>query len=157
MTNPVNIEFITEKMLEFLRGTTDVFLKEVLTKRICSVAERYAPNNAWYIRTITDLFEISGDMVQQEVAQNLMSLIAEELANQTKLICCCVKMRLKFTVQSPQGETCCQVATHPAGDHGLVFRRVRLSQRQSHLWKTSRKTSATLLPRLKFTHRLASF
>ena len=77
MTNPVNIEFISEKLLEFLRGTTDTFLKQVLTKRICSVAERYAPNNAWYIRTITDLFEISGDMVQQEVAQNLMSLIAE--------------------------------------------------------------------------------
>ena len=77
MTNPVNVEFITEKMLEFLRGTTDLFLKKVLTNRICSVAERYAPNNPWYIRTITELFEISGDMVQQEVAQNLMSLIAE--------------------------------------------------------------------------------
>jgi AP-4 complex subunit epsilon-1 len=77
MTNPVNIEFIAEKMLEFLRGTTDTFLKKVLTKRICSVAERYAPNNAWYIRTITDLFEISGDLVKQEVAQNLMSMIAE--------------------------------------------------------------------------------
>ena len=77
MTNPVNVEFITEKMLEFLRGTTDVFLKNVLTTRICSVAERYAPNNAWYIRTITDLFEISGDLVRPEVAQNLMSLIAE--------------------------------------------------------------------------------
>ena len=77
MTNPVNVEFITEKMLEFLRGTTDVFLKNVLTTRICSVSERYAPNNAWYIRTITDLFEISGDMVSPQVAQNLMSLIAE--------------------------------------------------------------------------------
>ena len=77
MTNPINVEFITEKMLEFLSGTTDPFLKQVLTKRICNVAERYAPNNAWYIRTITDLFEISGDMVQQQVAQNLMSLIAE--------------------------------------------------------------------------------
>lgn len=77
MTNPVNIEFITEKMLEFLRGTTDDFLKQVLTKRICSVSERYAPNNAWYIKTITELFEISGDMVEQEVAQNLMSMIAE--------------------------------------------------------------------------------
>eukprot|EP00547_Thalassionema_nitzschioides_P003301 CAMPEP_0194223520 /NCGR_PEP_ID=MMETSP0156-20130528/35324_1 /TAXON_ID=33649 /ORGANISM="Thalassionema nitzschioides, Strain L26-B" /LENGTH=1069 /DNA_ID=CAMNT_0038954705 /DNA_START=45 /DNA_END=3254 /DNA_ORIENTATION=+ len=77
MTNPVNIEFITEKMLEFLRGTTDDFLKQVLTKRICSVSERYAPNNAWYIKTITELFEISGDMVKQEVAQNLMSMIAD--------------------------------------------------------------------------------
>ena len=77
MTNPVNVEFITEKLLDFLRGTTDLFLKKQLTTRICSVAERYAPNNEWYIQTITQLFEISGDMVAPQVAQNLMSLIAE--------------------------------------------------------------------------------
>ena len=77
MTNPVNVEFITDKLLDFLRGTTDLFLKQQLTSRVCSVAERYAPNNSWYIRTVTQLFEISGDMVSTEVAQNLMSLIAE--------------------------------------------------------------------------------
>jgi AP-4 complex subunit epsilon-1 len=77
MTNPVNVEFITEKLLDFLRGTTDLFLKQQLTTRVCSVAERYAPNNAWYIQTITQLFEISGDMVAPQVANNLMSLIAE--------------------------------------------------------------------------------
>ena len=77
MTNPVNVEFISEKLIEFLSGTTDLFLKRVLTTRVCTIAERYAPNNAWYIRTITKLFEVSGDMVSQEVAQNLMSLIAE--------------------------------------------------------------------------------
>jgi len=77
MTNPVNVEFITSKLLEFLRGTTDPFLKSSLTAKICSIAERYAPTNAWYISTITSLFEISGDLVKKEVAQNLMSLIAE--------------------------------------------------------------------------------
>ena len=77
MTNPVNVEFITEKLLDFLRGTTDLFLKKQLTTRICSVAERYAPNNEWYIHTISQLFEISGDMVAPQVAQNLMSFIAE--------------------------------------------------------------------------------
>lgn len=77
MTNPVNVEFITDKLLLFLRGTTDLFLKQQLTTRVCSVAERYAPSNAWYIATITQLFEVSGDMVDQQVAQNLMSLIAE--------------------------------------------------------------------------------
>lgn len=77
MTNPVNVEFITDKLLDFLRGTTDLFLKQQLTNRVCSVAERYAPNNAWYIKTITMLFEVSGDMVELQVAQNLMSLIAE--------------------------------------------------------------------------------
>jgi len=77
MTNPINVEFISEKLLDFLRKTTDLFLKKQLTTRICSVAERYAPNNEWYIATITQLFEISGDMVAPLVAQNLMSLIAE--------------------------------------------------------------------------------
>ncbi len=77
MTNPVNVEFITDKLLDFLRGTTDLFLKQQLTTRVCSVAERYAPNNSWYIKTITMLFEVSGDMVDLQVAQNLMSLIAE--------------------------------------------------------------------------------
>lgn len=77
MTNPVNVEFITDKLLDFLSGTTDLFLKQQLTTRVCSVAERYAPNNSWYIKTITQLFEVSGDMVEPQVAQNLMSLIAE--------------------------------------------------------------------------------
>jgi AP-4 complex subunit epsilon-1 len=77
MTNPVNVEFISEKLVAFLSGTTDLFLKKQLTTRVCSIAERHAPNNAWYIRTITQLFEVSGDMVSQDVAQNLMSLIAE--------------------------------------------------------------------------------
>lgn len=77
MTNPVNVEFISDKLIDFLSGTTDLFLKRVLTSRVCSIAERYAPNNAWYIKTVTKLFEVSGDMVPQDVAQNLMSLIAE--------------------------------------------------------------------------------
>jgi len=77
MTNPVNVEFITDKLVHFLSGTTDLFLKKVLTDRVCSIAERYAPSNAWYIQSITKLFEVSGDMVKPEVAQNLMSLLAE--------------------------------------------------------------------------------
>lgn len=77
MTNPVNVEFITDKLLDFLDGTTDVFLKKQLTTRVCAVAERYAPHNAWYIQTITKLFEISGENVDPKVAQNLMTLIAE--------------------------------------------------------------------------------
>jgi len=77
MTNPVNVQFIIEKLLDFLRGTTDSFLKEDLTAKVCSLAERYAPNNLWYVETITELFAISGEFVSQEVSQQLMTLIAE--------------------------------------------------------------------------------
>lgn len=80
MTNPVNVEFIAEKLVAFLvspTASTDLFLKRQLTHRVCHIAERYAPNNAWYIRTITKLFEVAGDMVAPSTAQTLMSLIAE--------------------------------------------------------------------------------
>ena len=82
MTNPVNVEFITERLLHFLRGSTDPYMKKDLTGKICTIAERYAPNNAWYVRTITELFKIGGDMVDPAVATNLMSLIAEGTGNE---------------------------------------------------------------------------
>ncbi len=47
MTNPMNVQFITEKLLHFLRGTTDEFLKKDLTTKVCTLAERFAPNNLW--------------------------------------------------------------------------------------------------------------
>jgi AP-4 complex subunit epsilon-1 len=77
MTNPINVEFIADKLISFLSSTTDLFLKKQLTVRVCSIAERFAPNNAWYIRTITQLLEVAGDMVSSNTAQNLMNLIAE--------------------------------------------------------------------------------
>lgn len=83
MTNPVNVEFITsDRLLHFLRGSTDPYMKKDLTGKICTIAERYAPNNAWYVRTITELFKIGGDMVDEAVATNLMSLIAEGTGNE---------------------------------------------------------------------------
>lgn len=82
MTNPVNVVFITDRLLHFLRGSTDPYLKSDLTAKICNIAERYAPNNAWYVRTITELFRIAGDLVDPVVATNLMSLVAEGTGNE---------------------------------------------------------------------------
>jgi len=77
MTNPVNVEFITSKLLSFLEDTTDPFLKQDLTIKIGTIAERYAPSQSWYISSVTKLFELCGDLVSVEVAHNLMTMIAE--------------------------------------------------------------------------------
>lgn len=79
MCNPVNVEFIAAKLIEFITdtNTTDLFLKQVLTTRVCTIAEKYAPNNSWYIATITHLCEVAGDWVDLRVAQNLLNLLAE--------------------------------------------------------------------------------
>jgi AP-4 complex subunit epsilon-1 len=77
MTNPVNVEFISDKLTQFLREASDEFLRKELVSRITQCAERYAPSNAWYIQTMTNVFELGGDLVRDEVAHNLLRLIAE--------------------------------------------------------------------------------
>jgi len=104
MTNPVNIEFITAKLLEFLEKATDPFLRNDLVTRISQSSERYAPSNSWYIQVMTrvsgklerdlqsirnwpitylpctiflKVFLLAGELVKPEVAHNLMQLIAE--------------------------------------------------------------------------------
>lgn len=55
-----------------------VFLTLCLRLKYASqAAEKYAPSNTWYIRTMTTVFELGGDLVKPEVANNLMRLIAE--------------------------------------------------------------------------------
>eukprot|EP00903_Cladosiphon_okamuranus_P015171 g14026.t1 len=77
MTNPVNVEFIADKLLSFLEQGKDSFWRQDLVKRITQCAERFAPSNSWYVGVITKVFRLAGDMVKPEVAHNLMQLIAE--------------------------------------------------------------------------------
>lgn len=77
MTNSVNVEFIVEKLLQFLGVTTDDHFRTDLVSQITQCAERYAPSNAWYVQTIVRVFELAGDKVKMSVAQTLLQLIAE--------------------------------------------------------------------------------
>ena len=78
MTNPVNVEVITAKLIEHLRGAgADSFLRADLVTRISQAAERFAPSNAWYVTTMVTVFELGGDLVRPEVALNLCRLVAE--------------------------------------------------------------------------------
>jgi len=77
MINPVNVEFIVAKLLTFLESTSDEYLRKDLVGRVTTSAERFAPSNAWYVRTVTKVLEVAGSLVQSEVASNLMVLIAE--------------------------------------------------------------------------------
>ena len=77
MTNPVNVEMITGKMIEFLKGSNDEFLRKDLTFKITGIAERYAPSNEWYVQTMTTCFLNAGEFVQESTAHTVIRLIAE--------------------------------------------------------------------------------
>ncbi|KTG32801.1 hypothetical protein cypCar_00020421 [Cyprinus carpio] len=53
ITNAQNVTVIVEKMLDFLR------------------------NNSWFIQTMNDVFSIGGDLLQQDVPNNFLRLLAE--------------------------------------------------------------------------------
>jgi AP-4 complex subunit epsilon-1 len=60
-----------------LKNAVDEFFRGDLVARITQAAERFAPSNSWYIQTMIQVFELGGDLVRPDVAQNLVRLIAE--------------------------------------------------------------------------------
>ena len=77
MTNPTNVEVITERMLGYLRTTHEDFVKKDIVAKITKLAERFSPNNIWFMKTMNEVFELEGNLVRPDVAHNLMRLIAE--------------------------------------------------------------------------------
>lgn len=77
MTNPQNVTVVVDKLTFHLRTSVDTHLRRELVQRITSLAERFAPNNEWYVTTMNDVFELGGDLVPSETAYNLMRLVAE--------------------------------------------------------------------------------
>merc|ERR1719199_1775661 len=77
MTNPQNVTVVVDKLTFHLRTSVDTHLRRELVQRITSLAERFAPNNEWYVSTMNDVFELGGDLVPAETAYNLMRLVAE--------------------------------------------------------------------------------
>eukprot|EP00697_Spironema_sp_BW2_P010272 gnl/Spiro4/25436_TR12687_c0_g1_i1.p1 gnl/Spiro4/25436_TR12687_c0_g1~~gnl/Spiro4/25436_TR12687_c0_g1_i1.p1 ORF type:complete len:1239 (-),score=303.72 gnl/Spiro4/25436_TR12687_c0_g1_i1:57-3773(-) len=77
MTNVHNVVVVVDKMLGHLKTTTDSFLRRELTSRITALAERYAPSTQWYIVTMNSVFDLGGESVPSDVANNLLRLLAE--------------------------------------------------------------------------------
>lgn len=77
MTNPQNVTVVVDKLTFYLRTSVDVHLRRELVQRVTSLAERFAPNNEWYVNTMNSVFELGGDLIPMDTAYNLMRLVAE--------------------------------------------------------------------------------
>ncbi|GAM23927.1 hypothetical protein SAMD00019534_071020 [Acytostelium subglobosum LB1] len=76
MTNSKNIVPICAKLMNHLVSTGDQQLKRELVSKISDLAERYSPNDYWYIETMIRMLNIEGQLVQPPAAYNLIRLIA---------------------------------------------------------------------------------
>ena len=78
MCGPHNVEVIAGRMLGYIRhGGADEPSCELTCSRVASLAERFAPSNEWFITTMNAVFELGGDLVKPQLAQDLIRLIAE--------------------------------------------------------------------------------
>jgi len=77
MTNPANATVVCDKLTFHMRTSVDAHLRRDLVQKVTSIAERYAPDNEWYVNTMNTVFELGGDLVPSETAYNLMRLVAE--------------------------------------------------------------------------------
>ena len=77
ISNENNVQVVIDKMIEFLKTTNDEYFQIILINRVNDLAERFAPNPSWYIKTITQLFLAAGDVVPSNVASTVMKLLEE--------------------------------------------------------------------------------
>ena len=58
MTNQSNVAVITDKLIAYLRQTTNEYVRSDLVAKITQLAERFAPDNQWFIQTMNVVFEL---------------------------------------------------------------------------------------------------
>ena len=76
MTNPANVEVIVDRLMAYLKSSVDPYLRKDLVPRIVGLAERFAPDNQWFLETAITLFEHAGDLVPAETFHSVLSLIS---------------------------------------------------------------------------------
>jgi len=84
MTSLSNVKLICSKLINYLRSTLDEYVRTALVSRITNLAEKFAPDNEWYIDTMNEVFELGGDLVPNDVAYNMMMLIGEGIDDEAE-------------------------------------------------------------------------
>ncbi|KAM4619255.1 AP-4 complex subunit epsilon-1 [Polymixia lowei] len=81
ITNAQNVTVIVEKMLEFLRLSKDDYTTIDLVGKVAELAEKYAPDNGWFIETMNTVFSLGGDMMQPDIPNSFLRLLSEGFEN----------------------------------------------------------------------------
>uniref|UniRef100_A0A8C5N069 AP-4 complex subunit epsilon n=1 Tax=Leptobrachium leishanense TaxID=445787 RepID=A0A8C5N069_9ANUR len=77
ITNEQNVTVIVQRMLDYLKQSKDEYTVITLVGKIADLAEKYAPNNQWFIQTMNVVFAVGGDVVHPDIPNNFLKLLAE--------------------------------------------------------------------------------
>ena len=77
MCDEENAEEIVKKLLEHLK-TPDFMIKEEMALKTAILAERFPPDNQWYVDVITDLMLYSGDFVSDDIWHRMVQIVSQQ-------------------------------------------------------------------------------
>ncbi|XP_022109150.1 AP-4 complex subunit epsilon-1-like isoform X2 [Acanthaster planci] len=81
MTTSTNIEVICDRLLTFLQGTRDAFIRRDLLSKIIQLVEQYQPSVHWYLDTMTQVMLTGGDLVPRSLVNSVIFSIAKDARN----------------------------------------------------------------------------
>ncbi|XP_049638092.1 AP-4 complex subunit epsilon-1 [Suncus etruscus] len=84
ITNAQNITVIVQKMLEYLQQSKEEYIIVNLVGKIAELAEKFAPDNAWFIQTMNAVFSVGGDVMHPDIPNNFLRLLAEGFDDETE-------------------------------------------------------------------------
>uniref|UniRef100_A0A8C8VP45 AP-4 complex subunit epsilon n=1 Tax=Pelusios castaneus TaxID=367368 RepID=A0A8C8VP45_9SAUR len=77
ITNGQNVTVIVQKMLDYLKQSKEEYTVISLAGKIAELAEKYAPDNEWFIQTMNAVFSVGGDVMHPDIPNNFLRLLAE--------------------------------------------------------------------------------
>ncbi|XP_060116159.1 AP-4 complex subunit epsilon-1 [Heteronotia binoei] len=77
ITNGQNVAVIVQKMLDYLTQSKEEYTIINIVGKIAELAEKYAPDNEWFIRTMNAVFSVGGDKMHPEIPNSFLRLLAE--------------------------------------------------------------------------------
>ncbi|KAM6202876.1 AP-4 complex subunit epsilon-1 [Rhynchocyon petersi] len=84
ITNAQNVTVIVQKMLEYLHQSKEEYIIVNLVGKIAELAEKYAPDNSWFIQTMNAVFSVGGDVMHPDIPNNFLRLLAEGFDDETE-------------------------------------------------------------------------
>lgn len=84
ITNAQNVVVIVQKMLEYLHQSKEEYIIINLVGKIAELAEKYAPDNVWFIQTMNAVFSVGGDVMHPDILSNFLRLLAEGFDDETE-------------------------------------------------------------------------
>ncbi|XP_026565704.1 AP-4 complex subunit epsilon-1 [Pseudonaja textilis] len=77
ITNEQNVTVIVQKMLDYINQSKEEYAIINISGKIAELAEKYAPNNEWFIRTMNAVFSVGGDKMHPDILNSFLRLLAE--------------------------------------------------------------------------------